>query len=122
MRPHTRTHCNKKAGDCEGEAARCTRGSAATSSHQGRGGAALLGGHDHHVAALYHVSGTAVTTSGGSSVGVSASAVDSSNGGVDDGGGMRHYSLVELPAELLVKILEYIPFKEHSNTRLVSEN
>ena len=50
-----------------------------------------------------------------------ASAMDSASG-VDDasGGILRHYtSLVELPAELLVKILEFIPFKEHSNIRLV---
>ena len=50
-----------------------------------------------------------------------ASAMDSVSG-VDDatGGILRHYtSLVELPAELLVKILEFIPFKEHSNIRLV---
>jgi len=31
----------------------------------------------------------------------------------------RHTCLVQLPAELLVKIFEYIPFKEHSNVRLV---
>lgn len=115
MRPHTRTHCNKKTGECESEA-RCTRGGVVSSS-SGRGGGGLLG-HDHHVAALHHV-GAIAGGSGGSSVGVSASALDSNSGGVDDSGGMRHYSLVELPAELLVKILEYIPFKEHSNTRLV---
>jgi len=33
--------------------------------------------------------------------------------------GCRHLYLVELPAELLVKIIEYIPFKDHSKIRLV---
>ena len=37
-----------------------------------------------------------------------------------DVGGGRHVSLVELPAELLVKILQYIPFKDHAYIRLVS--
>ena len=35
-------------------------------------------------------------------------------------GGTRTTSLVELPAELLVKILEYIPYKEHASVRMVS--
>ena len=34
--------------------------------------------------------------------------------------GCRHLYLVELPAELLVKIIEYIPFKDHSKIRLVN--
>ena len=79
MRPHTRTHCNRK-GDCESEA-RCppprgphTRGAA--------GGAAAGSGREE--------------------------------------GGCRHPPyLVEFPAEILVKIIEYIPFKDHSKIRLV---
>jgi len=34
-------------------------------------------------------------------------------------GEVRHTCLVQLPSELLVKIFQYIPFKEHSNVRLV---
>jgi hypothetical protein len=32
----------------------------------------------------------------------------------------RHISLVELPAELIVKILEYMTFRENAAVRLVS--
>lgn len=39
--------------------------------------------------------------------------------GQRDGGAHRQLALVELPAELLVKILEYMNFKENSTVRLV---
>jgi len=137
MRPHTRTHCNKKGGECDHEqdASHATAGgsggkySGSGSPRCGRSGAAGLL-HDHHVAALHQhgvlvggaVHGGSITGGAGSSTsGGPASAMDSASG-VDDasGGILRHYtSLVELPAELLVKILEFIPFKEHSNIRLV---
>jgi len=77
MRPHTRTHCNKRAGECDGDSI-CTR-TGALHARCGPGGGLALG----------------------------------------DVGGGRHVSLVELPAELLVKILQYIPFKDHAYIRLV---
>ena len=35
--------------------------------------------------------------------------------------GREHHSLLELPAEILNKILEYISFKEHATVRRVSQ-
>ena len=35
--------------------------------------------------------------------------------------GREHHSLLELPAEILNKILEYISFKEHATVRRVNE-
>ena len=60
MRPHTRTHCNKKGGECDHEqdASHATAGgsggkySGSGSPRCGRSGAAGLL-HDHHVAALH---------------------------------------------------------------------
>ena len=41
-------------------------------------------------------------------------------GGGDGRDEFRSLSLVELPVEILVKILEYITFKEYANVRLVN--
>ncbi len=38
----------------------------------------------------------------------------------DPGGRHHHVSLVELPAEIIVKILKYMTFRENAVVRLVS--
>ena len=94
MRPHTRTHCAKK-GDCE--------------EHAGQGGASV----DTRCVArrgerkmIHDVFTEYIVTFAG----------DVSGGG----SGGRQIALVELPAEILIKILQYMSYKEISAVRRVS--
>jgi hypothetical protein len=102
MRPHTRTHCSRK-GDCEGEP-RHTR------NLQRRDAVDPAGGG---------LPGRAGRTDGG--FGGPEEIPPFTSGGTGPAAATcRHISLVELPAEIIVKILEYMTFRENATVRLVS--
>jgi len=92
MRPHTRTHCSRK-GDCE----------------QPGDGPHMEG-----------VMSAPPCTSVGRGVAVNRGQVCAVHYQLyRPGQSNRHLSLVELPAEILIKILEYMSFKQNSTVRLV---
>jgi len=102
MRPHTRTHCSRK-GECESPG-----GGGEQHFHgggQGQGGSSGLtpGGRSR---------GNPVFTSGHYQL-------HRLGGAGGHQGANRQLALVELPAELIIKILESMSFKENSCVRLV---
>ena len=96
MRPHTRTHCAKK-GDCEEHAGPGPGGATVDTRCVARRGEANM------IRAKF--TDYDVTFVG-----------DMSGGG----SGGRQIALVELPAEILIKILQYMSYKEISAVRRIS--
>lgn len=121
MRPHTRTQCadGNQCSECRGStedvsgnsssfvvSANAAASTATSASNSLTNGASSSNSNDHFVAP----SSTTVVTRRSSNPASKAF----------DANGNRAVIFVELPAELLVKILNYMSFKEISQVRLVS--
>ena len=132
MRPHTRTQCTD-GKDCTA----CSKGLPAPGTHDADLGSLKAGQHGHYVTGAPGLSAnnhsSAGTNQGSSSSGGGQNGSpfiaptsgpirrsSAAKGNLKGTGDNRSIPVVELPAEILVKILNYMSFKEISQVRLVS--